>query len=196
MRRHLDLGCGKCMRNPYSCEQVFGIDLAAIPNMEESLFRAANLATEPIPFESDFFSSVSAYDFIEHVPRILSDNAGSTISPFIRIMNEVWRVLEPNGRFYAVTPAYPRVEAFSDPTHVNIITEETHNYFTEPHNWASMYGFTGSFRVLRIEWIRRNADFEPTPATFRHKLRRLADKAMGRRAHLLWEFIAVKTQTN
>lgn len=40
-------------------------------------------------------------------------------------MNEVHRVLKPNGIFLHQTPAYPSTVAFRDPTHVNIITEET-----------------------------------------------------------------------
>lgn len=107
-------------------------------------------------------------------------------------MSEIWRVLEPNGSFYAVTPAYPRVEAFSDPTHVNVITAETHLYFTEPQVWARMYGFSGSFKLKRVEWIRKKADYEPAHPSLRDKLRKLADRIMKRQAHLLWEFTAVK----
>jgi SAM-dependent methyltransferase len=180
------------MRNPYGRDEVFGVDLAANPSLPADRYRAANLTTQAIPFESSYFNSVSAYDFIEHIPRVISTPDGSTKSPFIVLMSEIWRVLKPGGSFYAVTPAYPRVEAFSDPTHVNIITEETHRYFVEPSRWATMYGFTGSFRQVRVEWIRRNADFEPAAAPLRHKLRRFADGVMGRRSHLLWELEALK----
>ena len=48
-------------------------------------------------------------------------------------MNEIYRVLKPGGTFYAITPYYPRDEAFVDPTHVNIITNKTHTYF-QAHN--------------------------------------------------------------
>ena len=191
--RHLDIGCGPQARNPYGCNEVYGVDLASRPDTPKHFFRSANLAMEPIPFEDNFFSSVSAYDFLEHMPRLLSNGVDSTRSPFIALMNEIWRVLEPNGRFYAVTPAYPRIEAFSDPTHVNIITEETHLYFTEPQVWAKMYGFTGSFKLVRVEWMRKKADYEPINPCFRDKLRKLADKMMKRQAHLLWDFAAAKS---
>lgn len=192
MSRHLDIGCGVKMRNPYRADDVYGVDLMHNPALPRERYRPANLAVQPIPFEADFFDSVSAFDFIEHVPRVLATPDGSTKLPFVNLMSEVWRVLKPDGRFYAITPAFPKLEAFTDPTHVNIITGETHNYFVDPHNWAAMYGFVGSFRALRVEWLRRNADYEPTAPDLRHKLRRFADGVMGRKVHLLWEFAALK----
>jgi SAM-dependent methyltransferase len=64
-------------------------------------------------------------------------------------MNEVWRVLKPDGIFLAHTPHYEHIEAFSDPTHVNFITRKTIDYFTihaEP--LGRIYGFTGTFELL------------------------------------------------
>ncbi|MFC5576555.1 hypothetical protein ACFPOA_00835 [Lysobacter niabensis] len=76
------------------------------------------------------FTSVSAFDFIEHIPRLLPTADGrDTTFPFINLMNEVRRVLDHGGRFHAVTPAFPYPHAFTDPTHVNFITHKTHEYF-------------------------------------------------------------------
>ena len=44
-------------------------------------------------------------------------------------MNEVWRVLKPNGIFKDHTPDFPKQESLVDPTPVNFITEQTVNYF-------------------------------------------------------------------
>ena len=62
-------------------------------------------------------------------------------------MSEIYRVLKPGGIFFSCTPVYPHPEAFSDPTHVNIMTRETFDYFTSPGD----YGFTGDFTILKIE---------------------------------------------
>jgi len=132
-----------------------------------------------------------------------------TVFPFVRLMNEVWRVLAPGGRFYALTPAFPNPEAFTDPTHVNIITDQTHHYFCGDQPIGRMYGFNGHFKVVRAEWVRL-ADHYSTvagspenrkPATglkraahgLRGLVRRLRGKpATGRLAYFLWEFEAVK----
>jgi hypothetical protein len=41
--------------------------------------------------------------------------------------------------------------AFRDPTHVNIITDETFPlYFDDSNRWASIYGFSGAFRISTL----------------------------------------------
>lgn len=75
-------------------------------------------------------------------------------NPFIEIMNEIWRVLKPNGVLKAHTPAFPREEAFVDPTHVNYISVDTHKYFCggEYSKLAKTYGFYGEFQEKSIRW--------------------------------------------
>lgn len=99
--RHLDLGCGPVLRS--------------------------NLTVETTPFESDRFDSVSAFDFLEHVPRVLPTADGrGTRFPFVELMNEISRVQHPDGLLYALKACYPSREAFQDPTHVNIVTDRPH----------------------------------------------------------------------
>lgn len=208
--RHLDLGCGKFPRNPYGRTEVCGVDIRALGDAAGFELRIANLATQPIPYEDGSFASVSAFDFLEHVPRILPtvDGSGTTF-PFIRLMNEIWRVLQPGGRLYALTPAYPHAAAFTDPTHVNIVTDATHEYFTGDNPPGRMYGFTGHYRLLRAERVRIDDHYSAIagsnenrkkPAGLRrvaHRLRDVLRRVRGK-AHaddmpyLLWEFEAVK----
>jgi SAM-dependent methyltransferase len=190
--RHLDLGCGPKPRNPYSADELHALDIRLPEGLDAARFRQANLVLEPIPFADDHFDSVSAYDFIEHVPRLVALPQGGTRLPFVELMNEVWRVLRPGGRFYAVTPAWPKAEAFVDPTHVNIITERTHRYFCEPDVGADVYGFKGRFRALRVQWIRKRVAYEPVTPDFAQRVRTLVDVLKGRRVHLLWELEALK----
>lgn len=208
--RHLDLGCGKFPRNPYGRAVVCGVDIRALPDAPNFELRAANLAIHPIPYEDDSFASVSAFDFLEHVPRILptADGAGTGF-PFIRLMDEIWRVLAHGGRLYALTPAYPHPAAFADPTHVNIVTDTTHEYFVGDNPPGRMYGFSGRYRLLRAERVRIEDHYSAIegssenrrPATgarllahrLRDGLRRLRGKAAANELpYLLWEFEAVK----
>ena len=128
--------------------EVFGVDLKENPNLQ---IRKADLAVEQIPFEDQFFDAVSAFDFIEHIPRLLY--SPQRRYPFVELMNEIYRVLKPEGVLMSVTPAYPAGEAFRDPTHVNIITEETFpQYFDQNNRLAAMYGFNGYFQIIEQKW--------------------------------------------
>ena len=208
--RHLDLGCGEFPRNPYDRPLVCGIDIRALGSTPGFEYRAANLVLEPIPYADAHFASVSAYNFIEHIPRVMVEaDRSATTFPFIRLMQEIWRVLEPGGRFYAVTPAFPHPEAFADPTHVNIITDTTHEYFCGERPLGHMYGFQGRFEVLRIEWThfadacgslseaagsrRRPTAIKRLAHGIRGLLRQARGKpAAGRMGFLVWELQAIK----
>ena len=208
---HLDLGCGKFPRNPYSRSRLCGVDIRGLKPAEGFEFRPANLALEPIPYADNVFGSVSAFDFIEHVPRLLATADGTqTFFPFVRLMDEVWRVLAPGGRFYALTPAYPNPEVFVDPTHVNVITDRTHEYFCGENPLGRMYGFRGQFVSRRAEWADQQLAFKaevPAAAVPSHKRaayavrdgvrwlrgKRVATPPAQRLIYFLWELEAVKT---
>jgi SAM-dependent methyltransferase len=149
----LDIGCGGTLRNLFEADNIFGCDIRA---SSDGAVIAVDLFHQPIPFPDNYFDYLTAYDFIEHVPRVLSSNVDVTRFPFVELMNEVYRVLKPGGIFFSKTPAFPSKEAFQDPTHVNIITEDTFPmYFCNdsPNGLlASMYGFRGAFSVLSQEW--------------------------------------------
>ncbi len=144
----LDLGCGVNPRNPFGADQLYGIDIR--PNENENI-RVADLAIEPIPFPDEYFDFVTAYDFIEHIPRIIYNPKRRFC--FIELMNEIFRVLKAGGSFFSSTPAFPKEAAWRDPTHVNIITEQTFPlYFDNKNRWGRDYGFVGSFEVVDQKW--------------------------------------------
>lgn len=147
MTKSLDLGCGAKPQNPHCADEVFGVDL--LENTDVRI-RTADLCIEPIPFESEYFDFVTAFDFIEHIPRVVY--VPNRRNSFVELMNEVWRVLKPNGTFLSKTPAYPNPSVFMDPTHVNYITEGTFPlYFGDlqlDSPWAIIYGFKGAFHTV------------------------------------------------
>ena len=152
--KHLDIGCGTNPKNPYGHEEVFGIDMYPEITQLGLNFKQANLAVDRIPFEDNYFDSLSAFDLLEHIPRQSIDHAtGKVYLPFIQLMSEIHRVLKNGGMFYALTPAYPGAEAFQDPTHVNFISEQTCRYFCGSTGYAKRYGFNGEFKQIEMAWI-------------------------------------------
>tara|TARA_E500000178_G_C17038933_1_gene765398 strand:- start:23416 stop:24000 length:585 start_codon:yes stop_codon:yes gene_type:complete len=192
MSRHIDLGCGNNPRNPYNKSELYGVDIS-LTDDTFGRFKSANLFIDNIPFESNYFDSLSAYDFIEHVPRVIETaNSSNTRFCFVELMSEIWRVLKPDGVFFASTPVFPNPQVFVDPTHVNFITEKTHLYFCGDCPPARIYGFKGKFIQKNVvKWKPRdNSPF--LEQSFPIRFKRVRDFLKRRRSHLAWELIALK----
>ncbi len=140
----LDIGCGTNPKNPFGAKILHGIEIRE--NLEKNI-KYADLTVEKIPHPDASFDFITAFDFLEHVPRVIY--MPERRFPFIELMNEIHRTLKPNGIFLSHTPIYPFSPVFRDPTHVNIITEETFPmYFDDTTQAGKMYGFNGSFKIL------------------------------------------------
>ena len=153
----LDLGCGPNPKNPFSAEEIFGVDIIDFNNSNISI---ADLTIDPIPFDDNTFDYVTGFDFLEHIPRVLYFGRERK-QPFIDVMSEVWRVLKPGGEALFATPAHPHQEMFQDPQHVNFISENTLQYFCYPSaatkGWTALelcqaYGFKGAFEAIQQGW--------------------------------------------
>lgn len=145
----LDIGSGPKPRNPFGAHKVYGVDIRSFdvnPNVKKCI-----LGKDRIPFDDNYFDVITAFDVLEHIPRVINDN--STVSfPFINMMNDIWRVMKLGGIFYSETPCFPMKEAFQDPTHVNVMTEDTLRLYFSDSAWARIYGFVGSFSVVKEGW--------------------------------------------
>ena len=189
--KHLDIGCGGTPRNPYSAKEVHGLDLKLRDNTDygDAIMHEGDAVLKGFPFDDNFFDSISAYDFIDHIPRLIYIDGHLTF-PFIKFMSEVNRILKPGGKFYSVTPFFPAEKAFVDPTHVNFITKNTYKYFCVPDLWAQMYGFAGTFTKVEVKKV--NFYLEVTPP--KNLVKRYLYKAFTEfypksKQHILWEFI-------
>jgi SAM-dependent methyltransferase len=158
-RLAVDIGCGGNPRNPFNAERLIGLD---VMTNQEGVYPCV-IGYEPLPLHDSSVDFISAFDFIEHLPRTAVVNC-QLLNPFIDTMSEIWRVLKPGGLFFAQTPAYPSMAAFVDPTHVNVITEGTVSYFARRQGldgsavdpWGldlgHQYGFRGEFLLVNQWW--------------------------------------------
>jgi SAM-dependent methyltransferase len=145
----LDIGSGPNPRNPFGAMELFGVDLRPC---SENNVQFADLTSGALPFDNERFDFVTAFDVIEHIPRVIRIGNDSRF-PFVELVNEVFRILKPNGIFFSLTPCFPFKEVFQDPTHVNFMTEDTlFQYFCEPQ-WARIYGYNGSFSMVVDGWV-------------------------------------------
>lgn len=144
--RALDLGCGFSPKNMFEAEALYGVD--RYEDKERNIFEV-NLGFEKLPFDDSSFHYVTAYDVLEHIPKF-AESSESRGAPFIYLMNEVFRVLRPGGRFFTLTPIFPYLGAFQDPTHNNIITADTFElYFSKDKlDIAKHYGITAEFDII------------------------------------------------
>ena len=188
MTKHLDLGCGKYPMNPYGSQELYGVDLRKIESdRKDFTYKSVDLVKEPIPFEDGYFDSLSAFDFLEHIPRSVSLPSGGVSFPFVDLMSEIYRVLRVGGKLYAVTPCYPSLAAFSDPTHVNVVTIKTHEYFCGDKPLATIYGFKGKFKANKAFRTYSAVGNDAHSTAFKHRLKHLRKTLKGQLSHVFWE---------
>jgi len=151
----VDLGSGPRPKNPFQACHAKGLDIAAYDNVDY-----CDLALGNLPYSDNTIDAFTAYDVLEHIPRAWPQLSGVdgkqsiTQFPFVKLMNSIHAALKPGGAFFAIYPAYPWPMAFQDPTHINIMTEDTMTlYFCGRPPWAGIYGFNGRFDMLEEAWI-------------------------------------------
>jgi SAM-dependent methyltransferase len=186
---HLDFGGGGNPRNPFNASTLMFSDIQILENYTLGEFvHMPNSSV--IPLENNSVDSISAFDVLEHIPRI-KEVDGNTRFPFIEIMNEIHRVLKPGGLFIAATPGYPSPVAFQDPTHVNIITIDTIKYFDE-QKWANSlgYGYEGNFKRIHQSWIYHFGIYDGKNSNLVVKflilIKIIVKLSLKRRSHILW----------
>ena len=146
----VDLGSGTSPANPFNASVAKGVDIVEAANVIR-----VDLFFEDLPFEDESINYITAFDFFEHVPRVIcADN--KTSFRFVELMSDLHRVLKPGGYIFSHTPAFPSPAVFQDPTHVNFLTAITFpEYFCRRPNkhlpmrkgrpGAARYGFQGEF---------------------------------------------------
>lgn len=139
----LDVGCGS-NKNP----GFVGIDILPLPGVDI----VHNIEITPWPLPAECALMATASHLLEHINPTAGDARvealvsllidtktitrkqantylGQPGPAFIRVMNEIWRILKPAGQFAFVVPHASSHGYQQDPTHINMINETTMHYF-------------------------------------------------------------------
>ena len=88
-----------------------------------------DLNERPWPIDSESVHYVIAEDIIEHLDDVVS------------IVEEIHRILEPNGKVYITTAHYMHENSWHDPTHKWHLSEQSFDYFDPDTAWGKKYGY-------------------------------------------------------
>jgi GT2 family glycosyltransferase len=98
-----------------------------------------------VPFPDSTVDEVRADNVLEHLPDS------------IRIMNDIYRVLKPDGLLHAIVPSTDGRGAWQDPTHKSFWNDNSWGYYCENAGIDSGYrqriGMTCRFRIEKVETI-------------------------------------------
>ena len=94
-----------------------------------------------IPFNDCTFDMVLSSHFFEHFKG----------TDLIFLVNEVWRVLKPEGRLYILSPYYKDKTSWIDVTHEQHFNEYSFEFFWFPTTSSVLAGVTGWFEPVVIE---------------------------------------------
>lgn len=113
------------------------IDIAGSPDVRWDITQT------PWPFQAEYFWGVKAHHILEHLERKF----------FVPVMNEAWRILEPEGRMWIELPVFPTEDAVADPTHLSFFVSATFDYFVKDgpfEEQRQLYGIK-PWRIQRRE---------------------------------------------
>ena len=130
----INLGCGKRKLNGFlNCD-----------NRKEVKADLIFDCGKPLPFKDNSVDEITAIDLIEHLER----------KEVLLLMNEIYRILKPNGKFYHRTPSCEGRGAWQDPTHKSAWNINTWRYYFTDPAYRSLYGTVANFKILQLfdEW--------------------------------------------
>lgn len=79
----------------------------------------------PLPFESDQFSEIHAYEVLEHT------GTQGDYRFFFGQWSEFWRILKPDGVFLGSVPLPTSPWAWGDPSHTRVIPKESFTFLSQ-----------------------------------------------------------------
>jgi len=132
----LDLGCGI-----HKAKGFIGVDI--VPAEGVDIIADLN---GTFPFPDNSIDIIKAHNILEHLSNIINS------------MNELWRILKPNGIIDISVPSTDGRGAFQDPTHVSFWNINSFMYYSNQYpaylSLCKTYGFKGEFSIVQIKEVK------------------------------------------
>ena len=121
------LGCGNDLRKqmaiPGKEEWRDLVTLDIDPDSDADI--RLDLHHLPLPFADETFEEIHAYEILEHVGQ------QGDWRTFLAQFTEFHRILKPGGHFFATTPCWDSMWAWSDPGHTRIISQGSITFLSQ-----------------------------------------------------------------
>ncbi len=124
----LHLGCGTNIYPGW-----VNLDCAKLPGVDV----VHDLNQLPLPFADGTVSEILCEDVFEHVS-------------YVPLLKECLRLLVPGGQIRIQVPHFTAVNNFDDPTHINMFSSKTFNYFAGNTYEGKFRGYYFDFRFSQM----------------------------------------------
>jgi len=94
-----------------------------------------DITKDRLPFENDSVDEIACYEILEHLGHERNNYAQQ--DALIFAMNEMWRVLKPEGILKGKSPREDGPNVWADPTHQRVITADMFDYFCGVNKYNS-----------------------------------------------------------
>jgi SAM-dependent methyltransferase len=134
----LDIGCGKSDLKLLDYPNAEFIRLDKEEHLHPDII--CNIGKDRIPLDDDSVDIVTAIHCLEHIGK-----QGETKEWFYA-MEEIYRILKPDGLLHFESPLYNSVWAWSDPEHTRAISPQSFVFFAQ-ENYRIQDSRISPFRV-------------------------------------------------
>jgi ubiquinone/menaquinone biosynthesis C-methylase UbiE len=110
---------------------------------------AFDLNTKPWPVEDSTYEEVRMFDVIEHMDDVIG------------VINEVWRILKPDGIFHCKACGYKNENFWVDITHKHAFHKKSMDYFDPSTDIGKEYSYytDKKYQIVEITEDRRHNYF-------------------------------------
>ncbi len=129
----LDIGCGRNKR-----AGAIGMDKNS--NTDADVIHDSNQF--PYPFDDNRFDLIVCDSVLEHLDDLF------------RVMEEIHRIIVPNGIVDIKVPYYTSFDAFTDPTHRHFFTSRSFDYFREDYTYNYYTAARFAIRNTHLTFLR------------------------------------------